>query len=397
MKNIILFDVNQQHFDLLPLAFTRPVSDIRIGILTIREKWEHRLPGMYSYLTPEYMAAKYPAALSDDNIFIASHILPDDSLVKQISDLDPGEAIVCNQELLAFRGNEADFRNERYNRTIEYGHTLKCIRHLYDIFLMNGECLEADFRLITNGRTSEKLSDSNRIIGEPCFPDGTPKIFLEPGAHAECAIFNVTNGPIYLGKDCEIMEGSCIRAPFAACEHAVVNMGTKIYGATTLGPYCKVGGELNNVVMFGFSNKAHDGFLGNAVIGEWCNLGAGAVSSNLKNDYSEIKLWNYPTRRFLRTNLQFCGLIMGDHSKAGINTMFNTATVVGVGVNIHGAGFPRNFVASFSEGGTAGFTDVQLTKFYTIAEKMMARRGRTLTEADKTIFEAIYNQAEQLK
>ena len=319
---------------------------------------------MYSYLTPEYMAAKYPAALSDDNIFIASHILPDDSLVKQISDLDPGEAIVCNQELLAFRGNEADFRNERYNCTIEYDHTLKCIRHLYDIFLTNGECLEADFRLITNGRTSEKLSDSNRI---------------------------------YLGKDCEIMEGSCIRAPFAACEHAVVNMGTKIYGATTLGPYCKVGGELNNVVMFGFSNKAHDGFLGNAVIGEWCNLGAGAVSSNLKNDYSEIKLWNYPTRRFLRTNLQFCGLIMGDHSKAGINTMFNTATVVGVGVNIHGAGFPRNFVASFSEGGTAGFTDVQLTKFYAIAEKMMARRGRTLTEADKTIFEAIYNQAEQLK
>ena len=311
------------------------------------------------------MAAKYPAALSDDNIFIASHILPDDSLVKQISDLDPGETIVCNQELLAFRGNEADFRNERYNRTIEYDHTLKCIRHLYDIFLMNGECLEADFRLITNGRTSEKLSDSNRIIGEPCFPDGTPKIFLEPGAHAECAIFNVTNGPIYLGKDCEIMEGSCIRAPFAACEHAVVNMGTKIYG--------------------------------NAVIGEWCNLGAGAVSSNLKNDYSEIKLWNYPTRRFLRTNLQFCGLIMGDHSKAGINTMFNTATVVGVGVNIHGAGFPRNFVASFSEGGTAGFTDVQLTKFYAIAEKMMARRGRTLTDADKTIFEAIYNQAEQLK
>lgn len=216
MKNIILFDVNQQHFDLLPLAFTRPVSDIRIGILTIREKWEHRLPGMYSYLTPEYMAAKYPAALSDDNIFIASHILPDDSLVKQISDLDPGEAIVCNQELLAFRGNEADFRSERYNRTIEYDHTLKCIRHLYDIFLMNGECLEADFRLITNGRTSEKLSDSNRIIGEPCFPDGTPKIFLKPGAHAECAIFNVTNGPIYLGKDCEIMEGSCIRAPFAS-------------------------------------------------------------------------------------------------------------------------------------------------------------------------------------
>ena len=397
MKNIILFDSDQQHLELLPLAFTRPVSDIRIGILTIREKWERHLPGNYSYSTPEYMAAKYPASYTADNLFVAGHILPDSVLVKQIAELNPGDAISHNGELVAFRGSEADFHDKRYSRTIECQQDPHCIRHLYDIFRQNGECLEADFKLITGGRTSQKLSDSNRIIGDPCFPDGTPKIFLEPGARAECAIFNVTNGPIYLGADSEVMEGSCIRAPFAACEHVVVNMGTKIYGATTLGPFCKVGGELNNVVMFGFSNKAHDGFLGNAVIGEWCNLGAGAVASNLKNDYSEIKLWNYPTRRFLRTHLQFCGLIMGDHSKAGINTMFNTATVVGVGVNIHGAGFPRNFVASFSEGGTAGFTDVQLSKFYAIAEKMMARRGRTLTDADKTIFEAIYNQAEQLK
>lgn len=397
MKNIILFDSEQQHFELLPLAFTRPVSDIRIGILTIREKWERYLPGNYSYLTPEYMAAKYPATYATDNVFVASHILPDRSLSEQISNLNSGEAILHEEELIAFRGNEADFNHKQYTRTIDCIQAPHCIRHLYDIFLQNGECLEADFKLITAGRTSEKLSESNHIIGDPYYPDGSPKIFLEPGAKAECAIFNVTNGPIYLGRDSEVMEGSCIRAPFAACEHAYVNMGSKIYGATTLGPYCKVGGELNNVVMFGYSNKAHDGFLGNAVIGEWCNLGAGAVASNLKNDYSEIKLWNYPTRRFLPTHLQFCGLIMGDHSKAGINTMFNTATVVGVGVNIHGAGFPRNFVASFSEGGTAGFTDVQLPKFYAIAEKMMARRGRALTEADKTIFEAIYNQAEQLK
>ena len=355
------------------------------------------LSGNYSYLTPDYMAGKYPAHFTDDNLFIAGHLIPDEELARQVNILNPGEALIDQQTVVAFRGSEADFRESRYAHTLESSRKLRYIQHLYDIFLLNGECLEADFKLITRGRTSQPLSPSNRIIGDPCFADGTSKIFVEPGAKAECAIFNVTNGPIYLGADSEVMEGSCIRAPFAACEHAYVNMGTKIYGATTLGPYCKVGGELNNVVMFGFSNKAHDGFLGNAVIGEWCNLGAGAVASNLKNDYSEIKLWNYPTRRFLPTHLQFCGLIMGDHSKAGINTMFNTATVIGVGVNIHGAGFPRNFVASFSEGGTAGFTDVQLPKFYAIAEKMMARRGRLLTEADKTIFEAIYNQAEQLK
>ena len=397
MKNIILFDINQQHLELLPLAFTRPIADIRIGILTIREKWERMLSGNYSYLTPDYMAGKYPAHFTDDNLFIAGHLIPDEELARQVNILNPGEALIDQQTVVAFRGSEADFRESRYAHTLESSRKLRYIQHLYDIFLLNGECLEADFKLITRGRTSQPLSPSNRIIGDPCFADGTSKIFVEPGAKAECAIFNVTNGPIYLGADSEVMEGSCIRAPFAACEHAYVNMGTKIYGATTLGPYCKVGGELNNVVMFGFSNKAHDGFLGNAVIGEWCNLGAGAVASNLKNDYSEIKLWNYPTRRFLPTHLQFCGLIMGDHSKAGINTMFNTATVIGVGVNIHGAGFPRNFVASFSEGGTAGFTDVQLPKFYAIAEKMMARRGRLLTEADKTIFEAIYTQAEQLK
>ncbi len=397
MKNIILFDTAQQHADLLPLAFTRPVANIRIGILTIREKWEHRLPGKYSYSTPEYMSAKYPSQFTDDNLFIAGHVLPDENLTAQVTVLSFGEALIDGEELIAFRGNETDFRAQHYTTTTTCSTSPRSIRFLYDIFLLNGECLEEDFQLVTAGRTGEPLSESNRIIGEPTFPDGTPKIFLEPGARAECAIFNVTNGPVYLGRDCEIMEGSCIRAPFAACEHAVVNMGTKIYGATTLGPYCKVGGELNNVVMFGFSNKAHDGFLGNAVIGEWCNLGAGAVASNLKNDYSEIKLWNYPTRRFLRTHLQFCGLIMGDHSKAGINTMFNTATVVGVGVNIHGTGFPRNFVASFSEGGAAGFVDVQLPKFYAIAEKMMARRGQTLTDADRAIFEAIYNQAEQLK
>ena len=193
------------------------------------------------------------------------------------------------------------------------------------------------------------------------------------------------------------MEGSCLRGPIALGEHSTVNMGTHIYPGTSLGPWCKVGGELNNVVMFGFSNKAHDGFLGNAVIGEWCNLGAGCVASNLKNDYTEIKLWNYPSHRFLRTGLQFCGLIMADHSKAGINTIFNTATMVGVGVNIHGSGFPRNFIASFSEGGATGFNDLPMEKFFDTAHRMMARRGRSLSEVDNRIFLAIRELAENYK
>ena len=213
----------------------------------------------------------------------------------------------------------------------------------------------------------------------------------------EGAIVNLTEGPVYIGKDAEVMEGACIRAPFAGCTHSVVNMGAKVYGATTLGPYCKVGGEVNNVVFIGYSNKAHDGFLGNAVIGEWCNIGGGTTASNLKNDYGEIKLWNYPQARFVRTGLQFCGLIMGDHTKLGVNTMINTATVLGVGVNIHGTGFPRNFVPSFSEGGSSGFVDVSLTKFFTIAERMMARRNKVLSEDDKEMFKSIYSIADNYK
>lgn len=397
MKNIILFDTPKEHGNLLPLTFTRPVADIRIGITTIREKWERDLPGNYSYLTEKYLSQKYPAVYSDDNLFIAAHILPGAALVRQIESLNPGEALFDGSGTIAFRGTAEDFEAERFDRRIEAQTPTEGIHMLFDIFMKNETVLLDDFKKLTAGRTSEPIGDSNRIVGNPCFPDGSSKIFIEPGAKIECAVLNVNNGPVYIGRDAEIMEGSCIRAPFAMCEHAVVNMGTKIYGATTLGPYCKVGGELNNVVMFGFSNKAHDGFLGNAVIGEWCNLGAGAVASNLKNDYSEIKLWNYPTRRFQRTGLQFCGLIMGDHSKAGINTMFNTATVIGVGVNIHGAGFPRNFVASFSEGGNAGFTDVVMSKFYTTAEKVMARRHRTLTDADRAILDTIHDQAEQYK
>jgi len=251
--------------------------------------------------------------------------------------------------------------------------------------------LNDDYKLLVAGKQSQTLSPTVTIVGNPVRPDGLPAVFVEHKAHLECAVLNVQNGPVYIGKDVQIMEGSCIRAPFAACEHAVVNMGSKIYGATTLGPYCKVGGELNNVVMLGYSNKAHDGFLGNAVIGEWCNLGAGTTASNLKNDYSEIKIWNYAEERFVKTGLQFCGLIMGDHSKIGINSMLNTATVMGIAVNFFGSNFPKTFIPSFAKGSVAGFSSHELKQFYAMAETVMNRRGKTLTEIDKEIYATIFD------
>lgn len=344
MKNYVLVDDPDVRANLLPMTYCRPISELRVGITTIREKWERQLGASCSWKTVEYLQAKYPCKEGPDTEFLPGHVIP-----------DVGE-----------------------------------LHNLWDIFQLNGAAIIADYEVITKDRASQPLSPTNHVIGD------ASKIFLEEGAHVEGAFLNTTKGPIYIGKDAEVMEGTCLRGPLAVCEHAVVNMGAKIYGDTTIGPWCKVGGELNNVVMQAYSNKAHDGFLGNAVIGEWCNLGAGCVASNLKNDYTTIKLWNYPAQRFLPTGLQFCGVIMGDHTKCGINSMLNTATVLGVGCNIHGSGFPRNFVPSFSErgGAGAGYNDVSMTKFFEIARRMMARRHIELTDKDIAIFYAVREIAE---
>ena len=389
--NIILFDEKDNWTDLLPISFTRPIADIRIGILTIAEKWQHLLPeARISYKPADYLTVKFATEETGDDIIILSNILPDADLAARIAALQHGEALIAAGKMIALRGTLQQFEASQCSADIPVD-DVDSIVWLYDIFLKNDAQLRADFEIITRGRTSAPIDDSCTVIG--C----RDQIFIEEGATVQGATLNTLGGPIYIGKDATIMEGSCIRAPFAACTHAQVNMAAKIYGATTLGPHCKVGGELNNVVMIGYSNKAHDGFLGNAVVGEWCNIGAGTNASNLKNDYTEIKLWNYRTHRFLKTGLQFCGLILGDHSKIGINCMLNTATVIGVGVNIHGAGFPRAFVASFLEGGSAGYTDVSVAKFFDIAKRMMARRGITLSDSDKEIFESIYAIADNYK
>ena len=393
MINVIFYDLPRVHADLLPMSFTRPVADFRIGITTIREKWAMMLPQdcRYGYRTVGFLVKKYKAEEIDDNLFIAGNVVPNPALVEEVLRLEIGEALFKGDDFIAYRGVSPDMHADNYMKK-EYNGECLVLHYLFDIFLNNGAVIKQDFEMITKGRTSYALSASNTVIGDPDL------VFVEEGAYVEGAFLNTNGGPIYIGKDAQVMEGSCVRGPMALCEHSNINMGSKIYSDTTIGPWSKVGGELNNVVVFGYSNKAHDGFLGNAVIGEWCNIGAGTNASNLKNDYSKIRVWNYPDHTFMRTDLQFCGLVMGDHSKVGINCMFNTATVVGVGVNIHGSGFPRTFIPSFSEGSpVGGFTDVQLKKFFDIANRAMARRGLLLTDLDYEIFEEIYKIADTYK
>lgn len=389
--NYILFDDSSRD-NLLPLTFTRPVADIRIGILTIREKWEKGLAAKTSSKTQDYLAAKYPVeyTIDTDNVWINGSICPNDKLLEEVRILEPMQALFAGDVLLALNsGNEKTISlniDERFGSSIKkfesHASALK-INNPWDIFSHNGKALTEDFELVTKGRNSAALSKTNQVIG-------VEHIFVEEGAAVECAILNASTGPIYIGKDAEIMEGSIVRGPFALCDHSALKLGAKIYGPTTIGPHSKVGGEVNNSVIFGYSNKAHDGFLGNSVIGEWCNIGADSNNSNLKNNYAEVKLWNYTTERFANTGLTFCGLIMGDHSKCGINTMFNTGTVVGVNANIFGAGFPRNFIPDFSWGGAQGFITYKLTDAFEVAKLVMQRRGIEFTEVDKEILNKVF-------
>jgi len=389
--NYILFDGSERQ-SLLPLTFTRPVADIRIGILKISEKWNRFLNTTCSFLAESYLQEKFPIVISIDNVLINGALLPDDAVVEQIKLLKPLQALTYNDQLLAIRLTEKELEQfiagelSQYSN-LEYEGELDILSRPWQIFQWNGDEIASDFELITQGRISADISSTVQIIGKE-------KVFFEDGVSAEYAIINASAGPVYIGKNAEIMEGSLIRGPFALCEHSTLKLGAKIYGPTTIGPESKVGGELNNVVIFGYSNKAHDGFLGNSVIGEWCNIGADSNNSNLKNNYEEVKLWDYSTERFIKTGLQFCGLVMGDHSKCGINTMFNTGTVVGVSANIFGSGFPRNFVPSFAWGGASGFEVYQTKKAFEVASKVFERRGLVFDETEKTILEEVFKRTE---
>ena len=386
--NCILFDGDRRNA-LLPFTFTRPVGEIRIGILTIKEKWERHLNAPVSYHTQDYLADKFPQVMAVDNLFINGSVLPTPSLLAAIAQLMSGAALWWGEVLLAYRYTEI-IAPDSYSKLKRKNYEEKPfqIRNTWDIFSLNGRALELDFEWITRGRKSAPISDTNRTIR----PD---RIFLEPGAEVEFSILNATEGPIYLGRDSLVMEGNLIRGGFALCEHGVVKMGAKIYGPTTVGPYGKVCGEINNSVIFGYSSKGHDGYLGNSVLGEWCNIGADSNNSNLKNNYDKVRLWSYETERFEPTGLQFCGLMMGDHSKTAINNMFNTGTVIGVSCNIYTPGFPRNFVPSFSWGGASGFTTYMPEKAFEAARVMMARRGIAFSAADAAILTHVFDETRQ--
>ena len=381
--NVILFDSNRENY--YPLTYTRPISDFRIGILTIKEKWERYYKSV-SVQTVDYLSAKFPLKIQKDNLWINSKILPCSALITELKSLRVGELLEKDGEIIASRS--AVFDLQKMNR-IDSHVTFNAVENLWDIFSDNDREIESDFELLTKRRKSQALNETNILVGD--------KIFIEKGAKVSCSILNSESGPIYIGKNTEVMEGSIIRGPFAMCENSVLKMGARIYGATTLGPYCKVGGEVNNSVFFGYSSKAHDGFLGNAVIGEWCNLGADTNNSNLKNNYAEVKLWNYEMERFKKTGLQFCGLIMGDHSKCGINTMFNTGTMVGVSANIFGSGFPRNFIPSFSWGGASGFSIYKLPKVFEVADKVFARRKLKFDKIEQDILNHVYDMTKRYR
>ena len=386
--NYILFDGPSRNA-LLPFTFTRPVADILIGIMTIRQKWEMRLGSTTTTLTEEYLSEKFPMVELEVNVMINASFLPNAVLAEMVGNLEPNQAIFKGDEVIAFYTNdqqeEVDF--DTYE-ILEYEDDCITVKNTWDIFSKNDAAIREDFDYLTEDRRSQPIPKSVNVIA----PEN---IFIEEGAKLEFVTLNASTGPIYIGQGAEIMEGSVIRGPFALCENALVKMGTKVYGATTVGPHSRIGGEVKNAILFAHANKGHEGYLGDSVIGEWCNLGADTNNSNLKNNYEEVKLWSYETEGFAKTGLQFCGLMMGDHSKCGINTMFNTGTVVGVSANIFGSGFPRNFVPSFSWGGAAGFTTYLTKKAFETARLVMGRRGIEFDEREAAILEHVFEESKK--
>jgi UDP-N-acetylglucosamine diphosphorylase/glucosamine-1-phosphate N-acetyltransferase len=398
MRNVILFD-DQLFSEFLPLTYTRPIGALRCGITTMDERWTACSDHRVSFFSQAYLEAKYPINWEQDNYMVNSRYFPTENLLLAMDQLNEGDSIWCEEDLILTRIADHDsmdqeaknnfYKNLKGRRTEIAKEDLLCIKNVWDIFQKNGQAIQFDYDRITKGKKSQAIPKSVNYLGDA--------IFIEAGAKLEFVTLNASTGPIYIGKDAEIMEGSVIRGPFAMLEGSGVKLGAKIYGPTTIGPYSKVGGELNNVVIQAYSNKGHDGFLGNAVLGEWCNLGADTNNSNLKNNYATVKTWSFAKGGFKDTGLQFCGLAMGDHSKTGINTMLNTGTVIGVGCNVYGAGFPRTFIPSFIWGGAEGRMVHKLNKFFETAEVVMKRRNLELSEVDKVMLSHIFDETEKYR
>ncbi len=393
--NCILFDEPTTKINLLPFTFTRPVAEIRVGILTIKEKWGRSLQADYSYLTDSYLSKKFPSQKSKNNLYINGSILPNPLFIQALNCLKENQILKQDQIPLAFYGNleslEELYPYIEHFEKVSFPDELKAIHQVYDIFIQNGSVLRSDFELLTKGRKSNPIDDPHTAVYNK------KDVFLEENVNIKCSILNAENGPIYIGENTEIGEGSIIKGNNSIGANTILNFGTRIKGDSTIGPYCKVGGEISNSVIFGYSSKAHDGFLGNSVIGEWCNLGADTNTSNLKNNYKNVKIWHYGAERFVDTGKQFCGLMMGDHSKCGINTMFNTGTVVGISSNIFGGGFPPSFIPSFSWGGSQGLTTYQFQKALEVMPKVFERRKKILTEEDVELLKHIFDVTEKYR
>ena len=384
MKNLVFFDSGHR-WDLLPLTYTRPMADLRIGGLTIAEKWGARLHGTISYRTQAYLQPRYPVILTEDNWFINGGVIPNDELAEQVAGLTLGQGLRDEHGAIAYRTSQDESESipqEISWRDLE--EPASRLRNTCDIFSLNPQEIQADFDWLTRGKTTQDIPETVQCSDHS-------RVFIAEDTNIEHCVFNTSDGPIYIGQGAHIMEGALLRGPLFIANNSVIKMGAKIYGGTTIGPYCKAGGEIGNSVMMGYSNKGHDGFMGNSVLGYWCNIGADTNTSNLKNNYDQVRLWNYDQERFAHTDLQFCGLIMGDHSKCAINTMFNTGTVVGVSANVFGAGFPKNFIPSFSWGGVSNTKTYTLNKAIETAKRVMQRRGIEWSSEDQIIFEAIFD------
>ncbi len=381
----IVFSDAQYWEEFLPLTFTKPVAEMRFGILTFAERWQKLLEiENYAYLTEDYLQEKFPAPKSGEVLFLVPNFIPTSNIVDEIKNLKIGEALIKNDEVIAAKLQMENFSLNNISKMTDVEEELQFITKPTDLFTYNELAINFDFELLSKGKTSQKLSETNGFLGN------LEDLFIEEGASIEFSTLNCKTGKIYIGKDAEVMEGCNLRGPISLGDHSKFNLGAKIYGATSIGPHCKIGGEVNNIVVFGFSNKGHDGFLGNSVIGEWCNLGADTNSSNLKNNYAEVKLWNYKAKSYRKTGLQFAGVIMGDHSKTAINTQLNTGTVVGLAANIFKSGFPPNLVENFTWGGMKGDEKFRLEKAYEVAEMAMSRRKASFTEEDRRILEFVY-------
>jgi UDP-N-acetylglucosamine diphosphorylase/glucosamine-1-phosphate N-acetyltransferase len=386
--NLILFD-GLFHQLLKPVSYTRPVAEIRVGALTIKEKWEKlSSKSTVSYLTAPYLSEKYPANITEDNVVINAAVIPSKDLLEEVIKLEPKQRLIWNKTVLAYRLSKADIENgfdAFQDKKLEGLYSI--LTRPQDIFRLAEREIKADYKLLAT-RSSQQINSTNQVLGSD--------LYVEEGAEINAAILNTKTGPIYIGKNVQIMEGAMLRGPIAIMDNAVVKMGAKIYSDTVIGPHCKVGGEVSNVIFQAYSNKGHDGYLGNSYIGAWCNLGADTNCSNLKNNYSEVRAFSYASNQMENTGLTFCGLVMGDHSKTSINTMINTGTTVGVCANLFGSGFPDKFVPSFSWGFNPS-KEFQLAKAFEVADRMMSRRGFSCDETEQRILSKIFEKSAEYR